>query len=111
MIVVIRGGNISVKEFSKKPREITTQDMLNGLSVYVGRVAHLNRTGGAAIFGLVGGYPGSRVTAVQKKWFNNTSAVFRNDPKPGQPNHCLLSEISIADAVKLFKSKAQSYTR
>lgn len=112
MKIVIRGGSIDAAELAKNPQEYTTQDVLTSLSVYVGQVDMLGSANAAAIWNLAAGYPGNTVSAVDQKWFDGARAVITPDPLPGQPNHALLSGITIEKAVELFtKYRGTKLTR
>lgn len=112
MNIVIRGGDISAAELAKNPQEYTTQDVLTSLSVYVGRVDKLGSENATQIWNLAAGYPGKTISAVDRKWFDEAGAVIKPDPLPTQPNHALLSEITIEKAVELFtKFRGTKLTR
>lgn len=104
MKIVIRGGPIDAASLAKNPQEYTTQDVLTSLSVYVGSVKKLGPDSADEIWAIAAGYPGQMISAVDQKWFDDHGAVITPDPLLGQPNHALLSGITIDKAVELFAS-------
>jgi hypothetical protein len=107
--IVIRGGDISEKGLAKNPDEYTTQDVLTDLSVYVGEVKNMRYEGEA--WDVAQGYPGNTITASKKSNFDEAGAKFKKDALGDQPNHYLLSGITIQDAVDIWKKQGTRYER
>jgi len=102
MDIVIRGGKIDAANLAKNPEEYSTQDELDGLSVYIGSVKNLDSRNAAQIWAVAEGYPGNTISAVDRKWFDQAGATIKKNKLPNQPNHALLSGITIEEAVELF---------
>ena len=46
----------------------------------------------------------AKLRAVKRKHFNESGATLKANALPGLPNHYLMSDISVEDAVELFKT-------
>ena len=104
--IVVRGGDsktITAEKFSK-PSETTTGGDLTSLSVFVGYVKKFGRDAGREVSEVARGYPGAKLRAVKRKHFNESGATLKANALPGLPNHYLMSDISVEDAVELFKT-------
>jgi hypothetical protein len=109
--IIVRGGTIGAEEIRKNQKEVTTGDTVVSLSVFVGEVKDIRRE--EEVWEVAKGYPGKTINAVYKqtalKLYPNIRV--QKDKSIGQPNHHLLSGISVTDLVKLFKQNVQIYTK
>jgi len=111
--IVVRGGDPKSKGGKKdtmdKSSETTTAGEVTSLSVFVGYVKSLGPRAGREVSEVARGYPGSKVRAVKRKHFDESGARLKANPQDGQPNHYLMSGISVEDAVSLFATHGQLY--
>jgi|EndMetStandDraft_2_1072991.scaffolds.fasta_scaffold644900_1 hypothetical protein len=101
-VVVRAGKTVDANSLQKKSQEVTTGDVLESISVYMGKVKDLKQNNYNEIKDLCGtSYKGTDFCVVKKKNFPN-KATFKKDTKGGA-NHYLLGGLTVEEMVKIYQ--------